>query len=447
MRGVFLLLSFLLAQSATAQYAREAGQMIEPYVWTNNFSGAILVERKGQIVLRHAFGLANAEHGVPATMDTRFYIASVSKTFTAAAILQLRDAGKLTVDDPLSRFVPDFPRADRITIRQLLTHRSGIAQDASAPDYFARATHPFTLLEAVDQIRKAPPAAEPGARRAYANPNYVLLALVVERASGEPYADYLRRHVFAPLQMTTTGLHESWLEVVPNRAQGYSPVGARDLYNARTYEYSIGTGAGSGRSTAGDMLRWVHGLLAGTILKRSSVEEMFGLSGAEAFVGASFTAGEHRAIELTGWDGVGFAAAIIFSPDGDVVTVVLSNRNVPSVASDLAEGLTKLAYGERVPSLELDAAPLSADVVRGLAGRYRLGDDFYVPGTILELVPCGEELCEKQSDGRLVALLRTKSGDYIHRSSWGHVEFQIGADGTATGLKFYGRFQAPRIAQ
>ena len=201
-------------------FAAHADAIVAPYVRSNNFSGVVLVERGGNLLVRRAYGLANVEHNVAVTTDARFYIASLSKMFTAAAILQLRDAQKLALDDPLSRFLPDFPRADRISIRQLLTHRSGLAQDSSAPDYAEIATHPFTLQQSIDLAAKRAPAGEPGARRVYSNVNYVLLATIVERASGEPFADYLRNHLFTPLHMTSTGLHKSWVELVPGRAAG-----------------------------------------------------------------------------------------------------------------------------------------------------------------------------------------------------------------------------------
>ena len=420
--------------------------IVAPYVGTNNFSGVILVARKGSAVVRQAYGLANVEEDVAVANDTRFAIASLSKMFTAAAVLQLRDAQKLSLDDPLSRFVPDFPRAERITIRHLLTHRSGLVQDSATPDYFELAMRSYTLQQAVDLAAKRAPSSEPGVRRQYSNSNYVLLAQVVERASGEPYADYLHRHLFAPLQMDSTTLHQSWDQLMPKRAQGYSPVGVRALYNARRYEYSIGTGAGSAWSTADDLLRWMRGLSNGRILDRSSVDEMFGLSSAEAYVGASFQAGEHKLVELTGWDGVGFASDVIWSPADDLVDIVLTNRNVPSVASDVAEDLARAVYGVPVKSLDLDETPMPPASIPILTGRYRLGSDFYVPGTTLDLVACDNGLCERQNDGRLVALLPTKSGEFIHRASWGRVRFHTADDGRATGLLFYGRFEAVRIA-
>lgn len=432
--------------AAGADLATRANAFIAPYADSNNFSGSVFVRRGNAILLQNPVGLANVEHGSPVTVNTRFYIASLSKMFTAAAILQLRDDGTLSLNDSASRFIADFPRGDTISIRQLLTHRSGLAQDTSRPDYLSTASRAYTLQEAVALIAKAPRASEPGERRMYANPNYVLLARIVERASGETYAGYLRKHLFQPLGMNATGLHESWLAVVPDRAQGYSPVGVRDLYNAAHYDYSIGTGAGSAWSTAADLDRWIAGLRAGTVLKKESVDEMFGWSGSEGYVGNSLEIGKHHAVKLTGWDGVGFTSALVYAPQDDLVTVVLSNRNVPGVTTTLAETLAQLAEGEPVAEpIQLSSKALDSDLVRRFTGRYRLGSDFFVPGTTLDLVACGDGLCERQSDGRLVAILRTASGDFIHRSSWGTVKFEVAPDGSVTGLEFLGRFHAVKI--
>jgi CubicO group peptidase (beta-lactamase class C family) len=424
-----------------------ADEYVQPYVTSNNFSGAVLVVRDGRAVLDRGYGLANVEHNVPATTSTRFALASLSKMFTAAAILQLRDGGHLSLDGPLRRYIPSFPNSDRITIRQLLTHRSGLRQDTSQPEYFAAATHPYTLAEAVDRIAEAPPAAEPGAKRIYANPNYVVLAMIVERASGEPYAAYLNRHLFEPLGMTRTSLNKSSLDLLPGRSQGYSAVGVDGLENARFYESSIGTGAGSAWSTTGDLRRWMDGLKIGSILSKKSVAELFGDENSQGFVGNPIDLDGRRGVEVTGWDGAGFASTIIFLPSTDLLTIVLANRNVAAVATTLAETLARAESGVAVQKLEIDRSPVPASLLEKAAGRYQLGNDFFVPNTVLEFVPCDGHLCERQNDGKLVGLVRLSNGDFIHRGNWGRVVFEFGDDGRARGLQFFDRFEATRIQE
>ncbi len=127
-------------------------------------------------------------------------------------------------------------------------------------------------------------------------------------------------------KMTNTGLH-SWTQLVPNRAQGYSPIGVRDLCNAQPYDYSIGTGAGSVWSTVDDLRHWFEVLRSGAILANSSVDELFGISSGNPLVGGRFAVAKRTTNELTGWDGVGFASALEYSARDNLLTIVLTNRN------------------------------------------------------------------------------------------------------------------------
>src|SRR5262245_24471349 len=151
---------------------------LRPFVDGGNFSGAVLVAREEKPIVDRAYGMASYELGVANTPRTRFHIASVSKPFTAAAILMLEAQGKLAVTDPVARFLPDFPRGQSITLLHLLTHTSGIADINGAPIYEAESKKPHTPLDLVGLIRALEPAAAPGERYAYSNSNYNILAYV-----------------------------------------------------------------------------------------------------------------------------------------------------------------------------------------------------------------------------------------------------------------------------
>src|SRR6266849_2533563 len=178
---------------ADSRVASQLQAYLKPFVETGNFTGAVLVARRGRVLFRHAYGMANYELQVPNSPATRFHIASVSKPFTAAAILQLQEQGRLSLSDHLSRFVPDFPNGDTITLDNLLTHTSGIPNVNDLPDYDTFARTPHTPQQLVAKFAGVPLEFQPGGDYHYSNSNYNLLALVLENASGESYGEYIRK--------------------------------------------------------------------------------------------------------------------------------------------------------------------------------------------------------------------------------------------------------------
>ena len=169
----------------------------------------MLVARDGKVLLSHGFGMADLSHDVPITPTTKFRIGSVTKQFTAAAILKLQEEGRLSVNDKLSKFFPDFPRGDEVTIHHLLTHTSGIKSFTSKPDFMATVTSPATSDQMIDSFKNDPFDFDPGEELSYNNSGYFLLGLIIEKVSGKSFNDYLRDTFFEPLGMHDTGVHTS----------------------------------------------------------------------------------------------------------------------------------------------------------------------------------------------------------------------------------------------
>src|SRR5258706_11917690 len=170
-----------------SQVVQQVEAYLHPFADTGNFTGVVLVARKGRILLERAYGMANYELQVPNSTATRFHIASVSKPFTAMAILQLEERGRLSVGDPVSRFVPDFPNGDRITLEHLLTHTSGIPNVNDLPDYDTFARSPHTVEQLVAKFASLPLDFQPGSDYHYSNSNYNLLALILEKVTEKNY--------------------------------------------------------------------------------------------------------------------------------------------------------------------------------------------------------------------------------------------------------------------
>jgi CubicO group peptidase (beta-lactamase class C family) len=329
-----------IAQPRTAPAAASAnalaGQADAAMASYPQFSGVVLVAKDGKPVFRKAYGLANREWNVANTPETKFRLGSLTKAFTAAAILQLQEQGKLSVDDPISKHYPAAPEAWKaVTLKHLLTHTSGIPSYTGLPTFFAKESRTDRTPDEIVQLTASMPLEfEPGTKYAYDNTGYVLLGYVIERVSGERYADYVERHIFQPLGMKNSG-YDSTEKITPLRAAGYdsTPTG---LINARFLSMSLPYAAGSLYSTVDDMLIWDQALRSDKVLKEASRKAMFSDYGnAYGFGWGLDKRFDHARISHGG--GInGFVTKFDRYPDDNLTVVVLSNvSNGPSgVAAD-----------------------------------------------------------------------------------------------------------------
>ncbi len=241
---------------------------------------AVEVSRGGQVVFARGFGRASLDSAAPVTPSTVFRVGSISKQFTAAAILQLVQAGRISLDDKLSVFYPTFPRGDEVTIRELLTHTSGIhnfTEFGMNPAALLQFMKDHPTDEWVDHIARQKPLYDftPGSAWHYTNSGLFLAGAIVEKVSGEPFSQYLHDHVFAPLGMNQTAVDGN-SDVGPGRASGYEhawwPGGKfmRPIYLSMT----VPGGAGAIRTSADDLIKWSNGLFAGKVVDQSLLTEM-----------------------------------------------------------------------------------------------------------------------------------------------------------------------------
>jgi CubicO group peptidase (beta-lactamase class C family) len=241
---------------------------------------AIGVMKNGRMIYAKAFGLENLETGTPAAANTIYKIGSNTKQFTATAILLLAEAGALTLDDPLSRHLPDFPHASEVTLRQMLTHTSGLGNftnthppekimQMSRLDYDQKAL--LAAMAATDPLFVAPP----GTAWSYSNTAYVLLGIVVEKVSGQSWGAFLKKRIFEPQGLTDTA-KDDVSEVLPRRASGYTdhPGSATEFDNCSFESMSIPAGAGALRSTVLDLCAWHAALFGGKVLSPASLTAM-----------------------------------------------------------------------------------------------------------------------------------------------------------------------------
>lgn len=308
------------------------------------FMGAVLVAKGDTVLFRGVYGKANYEQNQPLTLTSRFRLASISKQFTAAAILHLQDEGELSVDDPVCKWIQPCPAAwAPIRIRHLLSHTSGIPDLMARPGWGLRRTTPATLSELTEDSKRFGLQFAPGTKIRYDNAAFNLAAAIVEKASGQPFATYLQQTFFTPLGMADTGLD---LDGADHGAiMGYAnyPGGLAAQPNANT---SIVAGAGAVYSTLDDLLAWQRALHHGRLLKPATYGQMLADHapadtkpnerghrrrdwGYGVFVnslGEQVEPAFHdRQIYHTGSWG-GFRNLMLYQPDADVTVIVLSNN-------------------------------------------------------------------------------------------------------------------------
>jgi CubicO group peptidase (beta-lactamase class C family) len=291
---------------------------------------AAIVVKEGQVVYRQAFGLANLELGVPMRADYLFRIGSITKQFTAVAILILVGESKLALDDDISKFLPDYPtHGHRITVEHLLTHTSGIMSYTSRTDFREIWRKDVTVPELIGLFRDLPMEFAPGERYSYSNSGYVLLGAIVEAVSGQSYAEFLEQRIFLPINLVHT-TYDRTERIVPRRAAGYDK-GPDGWQNAAFISMTQPHAAGGLMSTVDDLATWdaalyTDHLVAPSLLNRAWTPYRLN-DGSSTGYGYGWGIGSyavHRLIQHGG--GIpGFITQALRLPDDRVFVAVLTN--------------------------------------------------------------------------------------------------------------------------
>lgn len=331
-----------MGEDETQLTASEAKTIADLEAWLRDaasmdqFTGAVLVARDGHVLFRKAYGLADREQRIANTLQTRFRIGSMNKMFTAVAILQLVEAGKVDLRAPLGTYIPDYPNQDvatKVTIHHLLTHTGGTG-DIFGPDFEAHRKELRTLADYLKLYGERGPEFEPGSTWAYSNYGMVLLGVVIEKVTGQSYYEYVQERVYEPAGMTATGsLPED--EAVPDRSVGYTrPPGSTTWApNTDSLPYR-GTSAGGGYSTVDDLGRFAHALLGHELLSPESTELL--LTGKVDSFGGKYAYGfEDRRRGGNGSVGHGGGAPgmngdLRIYPESGYVVAVLANMDPPA---------------------------------------------------------------------------------------------------------------------
>jgi len=316
---------------------------------------------------------------VPNTPQTKFRLGSITKPFTAMAIMILQERGKLSVQDSICKYLTDCPPAwQQITIHHLLSHTSGMAKHDKAGVYLKTAMMPMTVTQLIDGFKNKPADFKPGEKFDYNNNGYILLGYVIEKVSGQSYEVFLKENIFVPLRMMDTG-YDNHDPIIKNRAAGYvrnSEIVNGELYNAVYIDISQQSAAGGLYSTTGDLMRLDQALYDGKILSQKTVDTMFTIAigafgpapnyGYGWFVNKQFN---HRAISHPG--GVpGFTSILTRFPDDKVVIILLGNLENSQVIR-ASNDLAAIIFGEKYEApRERVSVKIDPKIINGYVGQY-----------------------------------------------------------------------------
>ncbi|MCI0601915.1 serine hydrolase [bacterium] len=397
--------------------------------------GVVLVARNSKPVFRHAYGLADMELIVPMTPETKIKIGSITKQFTAIAVLKLISEGKLALSDDVREYLPSLPAyGKRITIEQVLTHTSGLPNLVDLNDFDVLARKDYTAEQLLALTNHLPLHFEPGLGFRYSDTGYILLGAMIERISGMSYRDYLEKRIFQPIGMNNTFYGDD-KRLIQLRAKGYS-LNNEQIVNAPYISMTVPHGSGALVSTVDDLLRWDIALRNGSVVPRELLDLAWkgrilpdGTPSGYGFGWKVCKIEGYRTIEHGGFIN-GFNATAIRLPDEDLNIIVLVNNDFDT--PDAGATSRRLARLILTGSTEPKIQTLSSERMKALIGTYRIG-----PGDELKITEEAGSLYSQRNDHprrKLSALSGTElilaDGDASYA-----FRFELGSDGRATKVK------------
>nr|WP_299904696.1 serine hydrolase domain-containing protein [Sphingomonas bacterium] len=423
-----------------AEIARYANDLLMRRYRADAPGGAVLVARGDTLLFRAARGEADVAGHVPLRPDSVFRIGSVTKQFAAAGLLKLVEAGTVKLEDPLSKYVPDYPGGDRISVLQLLNHTSGIRSYTSLKGYMdGPVRRDLTTAQMIQVFRNETPPSEPGAKWEYNNSGYVLVGAVIEAASGQPWHAYLDRVFFKPLGMRHTGyaLDPSRLA---RQVKGYSYEGDK-LVPARPISMTQPHAAGALVSNVDDLFRWNRALHEGRVLQSATYAQMITPVGKAVDVGYGFGLFDgmvRRSKALWHGGGIfGFISSLNYLPGPDISVVVLENDDqdndrIGGDSADIfARRLAAKALGDPYPAMQ--AVAVGAAILQGAEGVYRFDGEVR---RILRVVD-GKLTSQRGARGEPQMLTPIAADDFLYPDGFNRLRLERDASGRIARVRFF----------
>lgn len=368
-----LLTALFFSTAPVAQdIAARADSLLSAYHRMDKFQGTVLIAKGGKVVFEKGYGEADRTTHRPNGPLTEFRIGSVSKPFTAILILKLQEKGLLSIQDPVSKYLPDYPKGDVILLEHLLSHTSGVKSLSSMKQYYAEwIGQPSTLPLTISRFRDEPLRFAPGTQYEYSNSNYILLSYIAEKVSGTAFEALLQQYITGPLKLAQTGMDRNHRPSA-QKALGYQSSPEADYAPARFNDMSIMSGAGSLYSTARDLYRFDRALYTNQFLSAASKEQLFAVRKNNYALGWEVDSLFGRLCISHAGSIDGFLANLVRFPEQDVCIVFLSNY-FDSKGAQISRDLAAITFGEayELPK-QRRFIHLPADSLQAYAGTYEM---------------------------------------------------------------------------
>ncbi|MCU7617062.1 beta-lactamase family protein [Chryseobacterium sp. PBS4-4] len=330
---------FMISSDLYAQQSIKIDELLTTYEKMNQFSGSVLIAEKGRIILKKSYGFKDAEAFKKNTNDSQYKIFSATKMFTATVILKMAEEKKISLDDKLSKYYPDFPKGDSITIKNMLSHTSGISETEDTENTKNEETF-------VKYISQQPLNFSPGKNWSYSNSNYYLLGYIIKKVSGLEYNEAIENLILKPLKMTASGFHFNDLNSI-NKATGYEFIDGKNSNRALLFKTDHPFAAGAMYSTIDDLYKFSEALYSGTILTKKSVEMMSTpyLNDHYGFAQEIYRVRNSTATQIGhGGSGPGFKCRFSRDLKNDITIIILTNSEM--ISGKAVDNITDIIYNK-----------------------------------------------------------------------------------------------------
>jgi CubicO group peptidase (beta-lactamase class C family) len=401
-------------------------ELLTAYNKLDNFNGTVLVAKKGKVIFEKAYGYRDAEQKILHAVNDIFQIGSVSKQITATVIMQLQEEGKLSVNDKLSRFYPDYPNGNKITIEQLMTHTSGIFNFTDDSDLMKQdPTQHFTEARMLATFKDRPLDFEPGTKYGYSNSAYNLLGYIIQKVTGKSYEQAVRERIFKPLGMTSSGFDFTNLNDV-RKSKSYYFLSKDSTSRAPIADSTITFSTGGVYTTAQDLYKWERAVTTGKLLKPESWKAIFIPHLNKYGYGWVIDTAFGRLYMAHGGVNLGFTAQLIRFPQDEVTLILLDNassHSIEGIVKDLAAIVYQQPY---ILPGQKKFITLSPEILQQYAGQY---DD---RGSVITITVDGNHLKVQSADKVLDELYPLKENLFWAKRINVEAEFVKDASGRVT---------------
>jgi CubicO group peptidase (beta-lactamase class C family) len=404
---------------STTGLAKKINLFLEKTYPEKEPGAAVLAMKDGKVILRKGYGMANLELGIPIKPEMVFRIGSITKQFTAVAIMKLVEEGKLSVTDDIKKYLPDYPTHDhKITIHHLLNHTSGIKRIETIPEMFFLIRKDMTPKELMDFFKNRPMEFVPGEQYLYNNSGYILLGAIIQKVSGKSYEAYVDENILKPLGMSGS-YHGSNTRIIPNRVSGYKKE-RKDIKNADYLSMTIAYAGGSLLSTVDDLHRWYQALEAGKVLSQKSLEQMYTPTilnnGKTQNYGYGWSLGTffgEKTIEHGG-DIIGFSSYALRVPKKKVFVTVLTNLpGRQATPSYVSKWIAAVLCGKELK--EKKAVTLDTKILDAIVGVYKISED-----EVRTVTREGNQLYTQRSRGPKLPVFAESETEFFYKNDFYH---------------------------